>query len=66
MGQLLAGGIAFWLVIQAFFHMAANVALVPLTGVPLSFISYGGSSTVVALMGVGMLLNVSRQEKQQS
>ncbi len=61
LGQLLAGGIGFWLVFQAFMHMAANVALVPLTGVPLTFFTYGGSSTVVALMGVGMLLNVSRQ-----
>lgn len=61
LGQLLAGGIGFWLVFQAFMHMAANVGLVPLTGVPLTFFTYGGSSTVVALIGVGMLLNVSRQ-----
>jgi cell division protein FtsW len=60
LGQLLAGGIGFWLVFQAFLHMAANVALVPVTGVPLPFFTYGGSSTVVALAGMGILLNVSR------
>ena len=60
LGQLLAGGIGFWLVFQAFLHMAANVALVPVTGVPLTFFTYGGSSTVVALAGMGILLNVSR------
>lgn len=60
LGQLLAGGIGFWLVFQAFLHMSANVALVPVTGVPLPFFTYGGSSTVVALAGMGILLNVSR------
>jgi cell division protein FtsW len=63
MGSLLAGGIGFWLVFQAFMHMGANVGIVPLTGVPLPFFTYGGSSTVVALAGVGMLLNVSRYAK---
>jgi cell division protein FtsW len=60
LGQLLAGGIGFWLVFQAFLHMAANVALVPVTGVPLTFFTYGGSSLVVTLVGMGILLNVSR------
>lgn len=61
LGKLLAGGIGLWIVTQAFMHMAANVAMMPLTGVPLTFFTYGGSSIIVALMGVGMLLNVSRQ-----
>lgn len=65
LGQLLAGGIGFWLVFQGFLHMAANVALIPVTGVPLTFLSYGGSSMVVALMGVGILLNVSRHSHKQ-
>ena len=60
LGQLLAGGIGFWLAFQAFLHMAANVALVPVTGVPLTFFTYGGSSLVVSLVGMGILLNVSR------
>ncbi|MBN2100628.1 cell division protein FtsW [Candidatus Dojkabacteria bacterium] len=60
LGKLLAGGIGLWLVFQAFMHMGANLGLLPLTGVPLTFLTYGGSSTVVALVGVGMLLNISR------
>lgn len=63
LGQLLAGGVGFWIVFQALLHMAANVALVPVTGVPLPFFTYGGSSLVVALAGMGMLLNVSRHSE---
>ncbi len=63
LGQLLAGGIGFWLVFQAFLHMGANVTLVPVTGVPLPFFTYGGSSMVVTLAAMGILLNVSRHVK---
>ncbi|MDP3998554.1 MAG: putative lipid II flippase FtsW [bacterium] len=62
-GQLLAVGIISWLAIQAFVNLSAMVALIPLTGVPLPFISYGGSSLVVVMAGVGILLNISRQGK---
>jgi len=64
-GQLLAAGITIWLTCQAFFNMAANVGLIPLTGIPLPFLSYGGSSTIVTLMAFGLLLNVSRYAKQK-
>lgn len=60
-GQLLAIGITSWIGIQTLVNLASQVALVPLTGVPLPFISYGGSSLVVALTGMGILLNISRQ-----
>lgn len=66
LGRLMAGGICFWLVFQAFMHMGANVAMVPLTGVPLPFFTYGGSSTIVALGGVGLLLNISKYGKNPS
>ncbi len=59
-GQLLATGITIWLTCQAFLNMAANVGLVPLTGIPLPFLTYGGSSTMVIMMALGLLLNVSR------
>lgn len=62
-GQLLAAGITSWLAIQTFVNLSAMVALIPLTGVPLPFISYGGSSLVVAMSGVGILLNISRQSR---
>lgn len=59
-GQLLAIGITFWLSFQAFFHIAANVALAPLTGMPLPFVTYGGSGTIVAIVGMAILINISR------
>ena len=61
-GRLLAFGITTWLGIQAFVNLGAMVALLPLTGVPLPLISYGGSSLIVTLVGIGLLLNVSRYQ----
>lgn len=60
-GTLLAVGIVSLLGVQAFINIAAMVALVPLTGVPLPFISYGGSSLIVSLTEMGILINISRQ-----
>ena len=59
-GKLLAVGISSWIGIQTIINLAGMVALLPLTGVPLPFISYGGSSLVVTVIGVGILLNISR------
>lgn len=59
-GKLLAGGITVWLVLQALINIAANVGLVPLTGIPNPFLSYGGSGTIVTLVGIAILLNVSK------
>ncbi|MBN1331851.1 putative lipid II flippase FtsW [Candidatus Dojkabacteria bacterium] len=63
LSSLLAAGITIWISSQAFLNIAANVGLIPLTGIPLPFISYGGSSMIVTLVGVGLLLNVSRYAK---
>ncbi|MDE2588390.1 MAG: cell division protein FtsW, partial [Patescibacteria group bacterium] len=60
-GRLLAGGITAFLVMQIVINLGAQTALFPLTGVPLPFISYGGSSLIVDLCSVGILLNISRQ-----
>ncbi|MEK7482268.1 MAG: putative peptidoglycan glycosyltransferase FtsW [Patescibacteria group bacterium] len=57
---LLAAGISFWLGIQAFVNIAAMMGLLPLTGIPLPLISYGGSALTAELAGIGILLNVSR------
>jgi len=58
--QLLAFGITFWIVMQAFFNIGAMTGLLPLTGIPLPFISYGGSALVATMTGVGILLNISK------
>jgi cell division protein FtsW len=60
--KLLATAIASWLAIQITVNLAAMLALIPLTGVPLPFISYGGSSLIVNLTAVGLLLNISRYQ----
>jgi cell division protein FtsW len=60
-GKLLAGGIVSFIGIQAVINLAAMSALVPLTGVPLPFVSYGGSALVVDLASMGILLNIYRQ-----
>jgi len=60
-GKLLAGGIATFLALQAIINLAAQAALVPLTGIPLPFISYGGSALLVDLAAIGILLNISKQ-----
>lgn len=60
-GKLLAGGITGFLGIQMFINLAAMTALLPLTGVPLPFISYGGSALIVDLASVGILLNIARK-----
>lgn len=57
-GRLLGMGIISWLATQTIVNLASIVALMPLTGVPLPFISYGGSALVVELLGVGILANI--------
>lgn len=60
-GRLLALGLTSWIGFQAALNMGAIVGVVPLTGVPLPFISLGGTSLVFMLMGCGILLNISKQ-----
>jgi cell division protein FtsW len=59
-GALLATGITTWLIVQAMLNIGSTTASIPYTGVPLPFISYGGTSLVVSLAAVGVLLNISR------
>jgi cell division protein FtsW len=59
-GALLAGGITCWLVVQALVNVGSVVDAIPFTGVPLPFVSFGGSSLVTSLAAVGVLLNISR------
>ena len=65
-GALLATGITAWLAFQAWLNMAVVASLVPMTGITLPFISYGGSSLCVSLVAVGILLNVGQQGAARS
>ncbi|TSC90790.1 MAG: Uncharacterized protein G01um10142_224 [Parcubacteria group bacterium Gr01-1014_2] len=58
--SLYAIGLASWIGIQSFVNIASLSGLVPLTGVPLPFISYGGTSLAVLMTGVGILVNIAK------
>ncbi|MCD4655851.1 FtsW/RodA/SpoVE family cell cycle protein [bacterium] len=62
-GAFLARGITFYLTAQAFLNIAVCLGLLPNTGVTLPFLSYGGSSMVVSMVGIGILINVSSQRQ---
>ncbi|OLD65125.1 MAG: cell division protein FtsW [Acidobacteria bacterium 13_1_40CM_2_68_10] len=59
-GYYLGMGITIWLVVQAMLNMAVTLGLMPTKGIPLPFLSYGGSSLVVSLCALGVLLNISQ------
>ena len=58
--KLTALGITCWLSVQAFINIGSMLKILPLTGVPLPFISYGGSALITELTGIGILLNISK------
>ncbi len=58
---LTAAGITAWLISQAVINIGAVVGLLPVTGVPLPFVSFGGSALVISLFGVGILANIAKQ-----
>lgn len=60
--QLTAWGVTAWICLQSFINIGAMIEVLPLTGIPLPFISYGGSALVAELVGVGILLNILRQK----
>lgn len=59
--RLLVIGITSWIIIQTFVNIGAIIGILPLTGIPLPFISYGSSHLVVELIALGLLLNVSKK-----
>ena len=63
-GQVLASGLTFWIIFQAFVNMAVITGSMPFTGVPLPFISFGGSSLVSTMVAVGVLLSISRGDPE--
>jgi cell division protein FtsW len=64
-GRLLASGITFWILLEAFLNIGVMVNLLPNAGNALPFISYGGSSLLVTMIGVGILLSISRTANQK-
>lgn len=66
LGRLLAAGITGWIGIQALVNLGAVTALLPITGVPLPFVSFGGSSLVVSLAAVGVMASVGRAAEREA
>lgn len=62
-GMLLASGITIWISVQALVNMGAVTGALPITGVPLPLVSFGGTSLVLSLIGMGILTSVARQGK---
>lgn len=62
-GKLVAAGITCWIVLQALVNIGAITGLMPLTGITLPFISYGGSSLLTLCLAAGIMLNISRQNR---
>jgi cell division protein FtsW len=60
-GRFLAVGVTSMIVVQAFINISVVLGLMPTKGIPLPFVSYGGSSLFITLTCVGVLLNVSKQ-----
>lgn len=56
-------GIMAWIIIQFLINIGAMIGVMPLTGIPMPFVSYGGSSVIILLFSIGILLNISKQSK---
>jgi cell division protein FtsW len=65
-GFLVATGITTWVACQSLVNIAVNLSLFPLTGLTLPFISYGGSSLLTLMFGVGILLNISMHSTEEA
>jgi rod shape determining protein RodA len=63
-GRLVATGVACWFVFQTFVNIGMTLGIMPVTGLPLPFVSYGGSSMFANWMAVGLLLNVRRRARE--
>ena len=64
-GKYLVFGLSFGIILQAILNLSVVVGLIPVTGVTLPFISYGGSSLISSFLSIGIILNVEKNEKKQ-
>ncbi len=65
-GSYLAMGVICWIAFQALINIGGVTRSIPLTGIPLPFVSYGGSSLIMIMAGIGILLNVSRYSRENA
>ena len=62
-GSLMAVGITIWITAQAVINVGAVIGVLPVTGIPLPFVSYGGSSLLITMAAMGILLNIASHER---
>src|SRR6202012_3947811 len=62
-GMLVATGVAIWFLFQSFVNIGMTVGIMPITGLPLPFISYGGSALFADMIAVGLLLSIHRKRQ---
>jgi len=62
-GLLAASGIAIWFAVQSFINIGMTVGIAPVTGIPLPFVSYGGSAMFADMIAVGLLQSIHRRHK---
>ncbi|OGM78048.1 hypothetical protein A2188_01255 [Candidatus Woesebacteria bacterium RIFOXYA1_FULL_43_9] len=60
-GRLVALGVAAWLSIQSLINLASITGIIPITGVPLPFFSYGGSNLCTIMIGLGLIIRVNKE-----
>ncbi len=65
-GRLLATGVAIYILLQAFINVGVNVGLLPVTGIPLPFVSQGGSSLITLLIAIGILESIALRHRKQT
>lgn len=63
-GMLIAAGVTIWISVQALVNIGAVTGSLPITGVPLPLVSFGGTSLVICLVGMGILINIARQARE--
>jgi len=61
---LVASGIVIWIILQSIINISSTIRLIPLSGIPLPFISYGGTAIAMELAATGLLLNISCYTEQ--
>jgi cell division protein FtsW len=66
LGRLLAGGITIWIVTEAIINISVMISLLPVAGNTLPLISAGGSSMIMTLVGIGILMNIARSGQDQA
>ncbi|MBW3590842.1 MAG: rod shape-determining protein RodA [Actinobacteria bacterium] len=57
-GALVAAGVAAWFAFQLFVNIGMTIGIMPITGIPLPFVSYGGSSLIASFVGVGLVMSI--------